>query len=109
MRRELLTRDVSEQVTWSVLGVYLAVFGVGIALTTVGGNRSRKDRYALEDEDYKDRRRKRKRKNSEFDPPLREKQTLAERLHELDDAHQQNLLSDDEYQRLRAEALEERE
>jgi len=53
-----VTRDVSEQVTWSILGIYLAVFGAGIALTTIGGSRRRKERMALEDEAYRDTRRK---------------------------------------------------
>ena len=91
------TADVSSQVTWSVLGVFIVIEFTGIGLATVGSQR--RLRRVLADTDPP---------GSTIPKRLRQPKpgmTLAERLHQLQEAHNEGLIDDDEYRRLREEAL----
>ncbi|MBI1259176.1 MAG: hypothetical protein GC204_17030 [Chloroflexi bacterium] len=89
--------DVSSQVTWSILGVFMLIEFTGVALTAIGSQR--KLRRTLADSDET---------GSTLPKRLRQSKpgmTLAERLHQLQEAHNAGLIDDDEYQKLREESL----
>ena len=92
------TADVSSQVTWSVLGVFSVIEFTGIGLATLGSQRRLQRVLANSDQP-----------GSAIPKRLRKPKpdvTLAGRLHQLQEAHNAGLIDDDEYGRLREEALE---
>ncbi len=92
------TRDVSSQVTWSILGVFFAFEFGGIGVLTFGGRRKHRDDDLT---DYERTSHIPKRLQ-----PSRQQGTLAERLRELQEARSQGLITETEYQTLRQQALE---
>ncbi len=91
------TADVSDQVTWSVLGAFMLIEFTGIGLTMFGSRRKR-------DRDFADE----PRASKGWRPPKGSATlTLAERLHQLQEAHNEGLIDDEEYGRLRREALDQ--
>ncbi len=94
------TRDVSQQVTWSVLGVFLVVELGGVGILTRGSRRKAQleDATSFERTSRIPKQLKLSRQGSTI--------TLAERLRQLQEAHSQGLIDDHEYQALRQQALD---
>ncbi|MEO8392613.1 MAG: hypothetical protein ABI700_06440 [Chloroflexota bacterium] len=91
--------DVSGQVTGSILTIFAVIEISGVGLTMLGSRRKRQRTFSDDPRQAK-----------VWRPPKASKTlTLAERLHQLQEAHNEGLIDDEEYGRLRREALDRRD
>ena len=102
-------RNVSTEVTLAMMGVWLVLFLGGMILAGIGSSRSRKNGFAqqtltqqptpITPDGYTVT------APSTVPNTTDSKRSLADTLHQLDDAHKQGLINDDEYERFRHDAL----
>ena len=111
------SRDVTDNLMFVTVGVFVVGLLAGVGLTIAGGIRSsQRQTQALAEQaamgmspglsgERPDWLNNLKSRGSAFSPDS-EKPTLTATLRDLEDAHQQGLITDAEYERLRAEALD---